>query len=59
MAVTVIIAVTPLICGVITAVTSTADAVMTGKTFSEGFPEGLLLLHFLPRLLQLLVIQVS
>ena len=36
MAVTVIIAVTRIICGVITAVTSTADAVMTGLTFSRG-----------------------
>ena len=34
-AVTVIIAVTQLICGVIAAVTSTADAVMTGLTFSR------------------------
>ena len=33
MPVTVIIAVTRLICGVITAVTSTADAVMPGLTF--------------------------
>ncbi len=35
MAVTVVIAVTLLIRGVITAVTSTADAVMTGLTFSR------------------------